>query len=254
MRIKKTVRRFDFDAYLAAHRRAYLWAERAMMYRSAGNFPQAQVAVDYVGHWMREIGALEAHKQHDRFDLQASHVPSRTERRGNLCFPAVRNPEECLITPTSKLLSPAQVLLVEDSPGAVRLTQEAFHDANANVKLHVATDGVEAMDFLRRRGRHIVAPRPDLVLLDLNLPRLDGREVLALVKKDSSLKVIPIVVLTTSAAEVDITTSYKLHANCYFTKPVDLDDFDDLVKRINDFWIEKVKLPRRANNEIRPPC
>jgi chemotaxis family two-component system response regulator Rcp1 len=200
---------------------------------------------------MREIAALDAHKPHGRFDLQAAHVASSTDRRGNMCFPSVRNAKECLVTAKSQILSPAQVLLVEDSPGDVRLTQEAFHDANANVKLHVAVDGVEAMDFLRRRGRHIDAPRPDLVLLDLNLPKLDGREVLALVKKDSTLKTIPIVVLSTSDAEVDITTSYKLHANCYFTKPVDLDDFDDLVKRINDFWIEKVKLPRRASGELR---
>lgn len=197
-----------------------------MMSRSAGDFPQAQVAVNYGRHWMREIEAMDAHRPQGRLGLSA--------------------PKECLMTATPQKLSPAQVLLVEDSPGDVRLMQEAFHGVNANVELHVATDGVEAMNFLRRRGSHIDAPRTDLVLLDLNLPRLDGREVLALVKKDSTLKSIPIVVVSTSAAEADIATSYDLRANCYFTKPVDLDDFDELVKKINDFWIEKVKLPRRA--------
>src|ERR1700722_15505555 len=114
MRIKKGPRRFDLDAHLAADRRAYLWAERAMMYRGAGNFPQAQVAVDYVQHWMREIAALDAHKPHGRFELQAAHVASSTDRRGHLCFPSMRNPKECIVTARSQILSPAQVLLVED--------------------------------------------------------------------------------------------------------------------------------------------
>jgi two-component system, chemotaxis family, response regulator Rcp1 len=227
MRTRNRLRPVDLDAYLAAHRRAYLWAERAMMYRSAGDCPQARVAVDYARHWLHEVESMDAHRPQGRFDSSAS--------------------KECLNTASQQKLSPAQVLLVEDSPGDVRLMREAFHGVNANVDLHVATDGVEAMNFLRRRGCHINAPRTDLVLLDLNLPRLDGREVLALVKKDSTLKTIPIVVLSTSAAEADINTSYDLRANCYFTKPVDLDDFDDLVKRINDFWIERVKLPRRAH-------
>ena len=135
---------------------------------------------------------------------------------------------------------------MEDCPGHVRLTQEAFQDANAGVRLHVATDGVEAMDFLRRDGKYTDSPRPDLILLDLNLPRMDGREVLTLIKENSALKSIPIVVLSTSAAEADIAKSYDLYASCYLTKPVDLEDFDALVKRINEFWIERVKLPQHA--------
>ena len=140
---------------------------------------------------------------------------------------------------------PPQVLQVEDSPGDVRLTQEAFHDANMSIKLHVATDGVEAMAFFRREGAHVHAPRPDLVLLDLNLPKMDGREVLAHIKRDESLKTIPIVILTTSGAEADIVKSYQLQANCYLSKPVQLDAFQSLVKSINDFWLTKVKLPRQ---------
>jgi CheY-like chemotaxis protein len=138
---------------------------------------------------------------------------------------------------------PIDVLLVEDSPGDVRLTQEAFRDANRSVHLHVASDGVEAMAFLRHKGAHVHAPRPDLILLDLNLPKMDGREVLAQIKEDASLKTIPTVVLTTSDAEVDIAKSYELQANCYLSKPVELDAFESLVKSINDFWLTKVKLP-----------
>jgi two-component system, chemotaxis family, response regulator Rcp1 len=137
---------------------------------------------------------------------------------------------------------PIQVLLVEDSPGDVRLTQEAFREANSSVVLHVATDGVEAMTFLRREGKHVHSPRPDLILLDLNLPKMDGREVLALIKEDQGLKTIPTVILTTSVAEADIVRSYQLRANCYLSKPVQLDAFEDLVKSINDFWLKKVKL------------
>ena len=140
---------------------------------------------------------------------------------------------------------PPQVLQVEDSPGDVRLTQEAFHDANMSIKLHVASDGVEAMAFLRKEGAHVDAPRPDLILLDLNLPKMDGREVLAHIKNDESLKTIPIVILTTSEAEADIVKSYQLQANCYLSKPVQLDAFQSLVKSINDFWLTKVKLPRQ---------
>ena len=136
-----------------------------------------------------------------------------------------------------------EVLLVEDSPGDVRLTQEAFRDANQSVHLHVATDGVEAMAFLRREGIYAHAPRPDLTLLDLNMPRMDGREVLARIKGDASLKTIPTVILTTSEAEEDIARSYQLHANCYFSKPVQLDEFENLVKCINDFWLTTAKLP-----------
>ena len=140
---------------------------------------------------------------------------------------------------------PIQVLLVEDSPGDVRLTQEAFRDANSSIHLHVASDGVEAMAFLRHEGSYVNAPRPDLILLDLNLPKMDGREVLAHIKADDSLKTIPTVILTTSDSEVDIVKSYQLQANCYLCKPVRLDAFESLVKSINDFWLTKVKLPQQ---------
>jgi chemotaxis family two-component system response regulator Rcp1 len=136
-----------------------------------------------------------------------------------------------------------EVLLVEDSPGDVRLTQEAFRDANMSIHLHVATDGVEAMSFLRREGEH--AKWPDLILLDLNLPKMDGREVLALIKADDNLRTIPTVILTTSESEADIVNSYQLQANCYLSKPVQLDAFESLVKSINDFWLTKVKLPQQ---------
>ena len=137
------------------------------------------------------------------------------------------------------------VLLVEDSPGDVRLTQEAFREANGAIHLHVATDGVEAMAFLRHEGIHAHAPRPNIILLDLNLPKMDGHEVLALIKEDASLKMIPTVILTTSEAEVDIVKSYQLQANCYLNKPVQLDVFEGLVRSINDFWLTKVKLPQQ---------
>ena len=140
---------------------------------------------------------------------------------------------------------PIEVLLVEDSPGDVRLTQEAFRGANRAIHLHVASDGVEAMAFLRREGVHLDAPRPDLILLDLNLPKMDGREVLAHIKADESLKLIPTVILTTSDSEVDIVKSYQLQANCYLSKPVQFDEFERLVESINDFWLTKVKLPQQ---------
>ena len=140
------------------------------------------------------------------------------------------------------------VLLVEDSPGDVRLTQEAFRDANSSIRLHVATDGVEAMAFLRREGSYPDAPRPDLILLDLNLPRMDGREVLVQIKGDDSLRLIPTIILTTSDAEVDIVKSYQLQANCYLSKPVQLDAFVNLVKSINDFWLTRAKLPVLRHN------
>jgi len=136
-----------------------------------------------------------------------------------------------------------QVLLVEDSPGDVRLTLETFRDTNCAVHLHVVADGMEAMSFLRREGTNVGAPRPDLILLDLNLPKMDGRQVLALIKEDNGLKTIPTVILTTSAAEADIVRSYQLQANCYLCKPVDLEVFENLVKSINDFWLSEAKLP-----------
>jgi two-component system, chemotaxis family, response regulator Rcp1 len=139
-----------------------------------------------------------------------------------------------------------EVLLVEDCPGDVRLTKEALRDANRAIHLHVAFDGVEAMAFLRREGAHVGAPRPDLILLDLNLPKMDGREVLAQIKGNDSLKTIPTIILTTSEAEADIKKSYLLHANCYLSKPVQLDAFENLVKSINDFWLTKVKLAQQG--------
>lgn len=140
--------------------------------------------------------------------------------------------------------TPIEILLVEDSPGDVRLTREALRDAKVQNNLHVALDGIEAMKFLGRDGVHADAPRPDLILLDLNLPRMSGREVLEQIKLDGSLKSIPVVILTTSAAEEDIIRSYQLHANCYITKPVDLEQFIKVVKTIDNFWLAIVKLPR----------
>jgi two-component system, chemotaxis family, response regulator Rcp1 len=139
---------------------------------------------------------------------------------------------------------PMQVLLVEDSPGDVRLTQEAFKGANISIQLHIVSDGVEALEFLRQQGRHAQSPRPDLILLDLNLPKMDGREVLEKIKADDTLKSIPTVILTTSEAEADITKSYHLQANCYLTKPVQLEAFESLVSSINDFWLTKATLPQ----------
>jgi chemotaxis family two-component system response regulator Rcp1 len=143
---------------------------------------------------------------------------------------------------------PKDVLLVEDSPGDARLMQEAFHDANREIQLHVACDGLEAMSFLKRTGAHADAPRPDLILLDLNLPKMGGDVVLAYIKEDVGLRAIPTVVLTTSDAEVAIEKSYQLHANCCLIKPVQLEAFDNLVKSINDFWLSTVKLPQQKSH------
>ena len=141
------------------------------------------------------------------------------------------------------------VLLVEDISGDVRSTVDAFRDANPSVRLHVAKDGNEAMAFLGREGVHAQAPRPDLILLDLSMPKMDGREVLALIKKDESLKMIPTVILTTSDADSDIVNCYKLQANSYLCKPVELAAFETLVKSINDFWLTKSKIPRPVQEE-----
>ncbi|HEV2122882.1 MAG TPA: response regulator [Chloroflexota bacterium] len=138
---------------------------------------------------------------------------------------------------------PIEILLVEDSPPDVDLTKEALEDAKVSNNLSVVSDGVEALAFLRREGEFADAPHPDLILLDLNLPKKDGREVLAEIKADPRLRLIPVVVLTTSEAEQDILKSYSLHANCYITKPVDLDRFVTVVKSIEDFWLAIVKLP-----------
>jgi two-component system, chemotaxis family, response regulator Rcp1 len=149
------------------------------------------------------------------------------------------------------------VLLVEDSPGDVRLTQEAFRDINPSIRLHVVSDGVEAMDFLRQQGDHEGAPRPDLILLDLNLPKMDGRMVLAQIKGDNGLKAIPTIVLTTSELDLDVVEAYELRANAFVTKPVQFNAFDSLVRSINDFWLTRAKLPptRKADEQHveRPP-
>jgi two-component system, chemotaxis family, response regulator Rcp1 len=139
-----------------------------------------------------------------------------------------------------------EVLLVEDSPGDVRLTREAFKEGKVHINLRVAPDGAEAMAFLKREGKHAKAPRPDLILLDLNLPKKDGREVLEEIKQNPALKSIPIVILTTSKSEEDILRSYSLHANCYIPKPVTLDGFLTVVKSIEEFWLSVVELPRET--------
>ncbi|MFD7657650.1 response regulator [Actinosynnema sp. NPDC059797] len=144
----------------------------------------------------------------------------------------------------SNPLNVIDVLLVEDDPGDALMTQEAFEHHKIRNQLHVVRDGIEALEFLRREGPYADAPRPGLILLDLNLPKRDGREVLADIKADESLRTIPVVVLTTSEAEEDILRSYNLHANAYVTKPVDFDRFIEVVRQIDDFFVTVVKLPR----------
>ena len=139
---------------------------------------------------------------------------------------------------------PIEILMVEDSPSDAQLTVEALHAAKIANRLSHVEDGVEALRFLRREGPYADAPRPDLILLDLNLPRKDGREVLDELKQDSDLKVIPVVVLTTSRSEHDVLRSYQLHANCYITKPVDFTQFMEVVKAIEHFWLTVVTLPK----------
>jgi CheY-like chemotaxis protein len=146
---------------------------------------------------------------------------------------------------TPEQLEMIDVLLVEDDPGDVLLIEEAFADNKVRNRLHKVSDGVEALAFLRREGDYADVPQPDLVLLDLNLPRKDGREVLAEVKSDEALQQIPVVVLTTSKAEEDVLRSYKLHANAYVTKPVDFDRFIEVVRQIDEFFVTVVKLPPR---------
>jgi CheY-like chemotaxis protein len=147
------------------------------------------------------------------------------------------------MTASAETTPPVEILLVEDNPGDVRLTKEALKEGKVYSNLHWARDGVEALEFLRRQGQHANAPRPDIILLDLNLPKKDGREVLQVIKSDDLLKHIPVVVLTTSKAEEDVLRSYELHANCYVTKPVDLDKFIVVVKSIDRFWLTVVTLP-----------
>jgi two-component system, chemotaxis family, response regulator Rcp1 len=139
--------------------------------------------------------------------------------------------------------TPIEILMVEDSPGDVRLTKEALKEAKVLNHISVCEDGVEAMAFLRREGAYAEAPRPDLILLDLNLPRKDGREVLAEIRSDPALTQIPVVVLTTSRAEQDVLKSYALHANCYVTKPVDLDQFISVIQSVETFWLTVARLP-----------
>jgi len=146
------------------------------------------------------------------------------------------------MNPTGEVVD---ILLVEDNPGDVRLTREAMKEAKIHNQLHVVSDGVEALAFLRRQGAFANAVRPHLILLDLNLPRKDSREVLAEVKEDPDLRRIPVVILTTSEAETDILKAYDLHANCYIAKPVDIEQFLRVVKSIEDFWVTIVKLPPR---------
>ncbi|MBI3779879.1 MAG: response regulator [candidate division NC10 bacterium] len=143
----------------------------------------------------------------------------------------------------TKIGSPIEILMVEDNPGDVRLVREALKEYKLRNNLHAVVDGVEAMAFLRQKGQYAGASRPDLILLDLNLPQKDGREVLAEIKSDPDLRRIPVVVLTSSQAEQDILKAYDLHANCYITKPVDLDRFVEIVRAIDEFWLAIVKLP-----------
>jgi two-component system response regulator len=145
--------------------------------------------------------------------------------------------------PLPEPVVPIEVLLVEDDPGDVLMTREAFEDHKVKNNLHVVGDGVEALNYLRGEGEYVGSPRPDLILLDLNLPLKDGRQVLAEVKSDDKLRRIPIVVLTTSEAEEDVLRSYDLHANAYITKPVDFDRFVDVVRHIDEFFISVVRLP-----------
>jgi chemotaxis family two-component system response regulator Rcp1 len=153
------------------------------------------------------------------------------------------------MTYSDQRIRPINILLVEDSPSDVRLTREALKEARVLNALHVAMDGIEASDFLHQRGQYASSPRPDLILLDLNLPRKDGRELLAEIKQDGNLRGIPVVVLTTSKADEDVARSYDLHANAYIVKPVDLNQFLDVVRRLEEFWLAVVTLPQIPNRK-----
>lgn len=147
----------------------------------------------------------------------------------------------------SKNGRPVNILLIEDNPGDVRLTKEAFKESGMNVNLNVVMDGVEALQYLRQEDHYADAIIPDLILLDLNLPKKDGREVLQIIKTDDKLMCIPVVVLTTSGAEQDISNSYRLHANCYLNKPIEFDKFFDLIQKVEDFWLSTTVLPTMIN-------
>ncbi|WP_114973859.1 response regulator [Rhodoferax ferrireducens] len=147
------------------------------------------------------------------------------------------------MTNEMRIVRPIEILMVEDNPGDVRLTQEALKGAKVSNTLRVVEDGAAALDFLYRRGDYADAPRPDLILLDLNLPKKNGREVLEVIKQDAQLKTIPVVILTTSQAEEDVLRAYSLHANCYISKPVDFTQFTKIVRTIEDFWLSIVTLP-----------
>lgn len=142
-----------------------------------------------------------------------------------------------------------QILLVEDNPGDITLTREAFDEGKLHHRLHVVMDGVEALRYLRREGEYTESPTPDLILLDLNLPKRDGRQVLEDIKRDPVLREIPVIVLTTSDDEADVHRAYGLHANCYLTKPVDMDEFLHVVRSLEEFWLTLVRLPRRRNTD-----
>lgn len=150
--------------------------------------------------------------------------------------------------------SGCEVLLVEDNPADARLTQEALSEGNMKNRLHHVRDGVEALQFLRREAPYENAPTPDVIILDLNMPRKDGRQVLSEIKEDAQLRLIPVVVLTTSEAETDIVKSYELRANCYITKPVEFDKFIDIVRMIESFWLALVKLPGRRSDGLSAPA
>ena len=168
-------------------------------------------------------------------------------------IPLVEDSEVEIVAENKERRRMMQILLVEDSPGDVRLTREAFRDADPNLRLYTVGDGAEAMAFLRREGVHTDAPRPEIILLDLNMPKKDGREVLAEIKGDESLKLIPTVILTTSEAEDDVVKCFGLQANSYLLKPVELTAFEALVKSINDFWLSKSKLPKQMQIEPSVP-
>ena len=148
----------------------------------------------------------------------------------------------------NSIIKAVDILVVEDNAGDARLIREVLNDSKILSSLYIAKDGVDAMDFLHRKGKYKTVPKPDLIILDLNLPRKDGREVLAEIKNDGELKQIPIVIMTISQAEEDILKSYNLHANCYITKPIDLNQFIKVVKSIEDFWFSIVKLPPKTIN------